>query len=336
MSASDLRSQVETVRACHVCGSGVVSSTMDRGVGLRVHECARCGFAYVSPRPTQEAMLRHYEQEYGNEDLDQRWRDSVAFDVPGADVRRVERLIGSRGVRGATVLDVGCGPGMLLEALRRRGARQLFGIEPGAEAVRFARGRLPQATIIRGTFEDAGGALGQRTFDLICGCDLIEHLYDPRAFVQWARERLTPDGLLYVKTPNWHAVGRYGRSWEGLWRDFEHIFYFSRSTLAALLAQEGLATVAVAYEPYRAGLGGTSRLPALPRGQRVLRLARAAVRPVPGVNRLTYRTLEGLRSWRNRGDRREGTAHALIVAARPRDTGSATSTRGTAWGPSTE
>jgi len=324
------------VRACHVCGSGVASSTMERGVGLRVHECAVCGFAYVSPRPTQEVMLRHYEQEYGNEDLDQRWRDSVAFDVPGTDVRRVDGLMGSRGVRGATVLDVGCGPGMLLEAFRRRGATQLFGIEPGAEAVRFARRRLPQATIIRGTFEDAGGALGHRTFDLICGYDLIEHLYDPRAFVRWARERLTPGGLLHLKTPNWQAVRRYGQSWEGLWRDFEHIFYFNRSTLATLLAQEGLETVAVTYEPYRAGLGGTSRLPVASRERRILGLARTAVRSVAGVNRMIYRTLEGFRRWRNRVDCREGTAHVLILAARPRNTGSATSIVGTVWGPSTE
>jgi 2-polyprenyl-3-methyl-5-hydroxy-6-metoxy-1,4-benzoquinol methylase len=305
--------ETEEVRACVMCGDEEIGSTLERGIGLRVHECASCGLAYVSPRPTWEAMLRHYERDYAVQDFAGQWVDSISFDVQRDDVRRLKRLMDTRGVR---VLDVGCGPGLFLEALRRDGAASLVGIEPGTDAAEFAAGRLPDATILTRTYEEAGAALGGQTFDLVVGFDLIEHLYDPRGFIRWVRERLQPEGLLYLKTPNWDAVHRYGPAWEGLWRDFEHVYYFSRSTLGRLLEEEGFSVVQIAYEPYRAGVGGTERIRTEGLKRKMVTAVRAAIQPIPVVNRVAYAALQRARGWKSREDERRGTAHGLAVAAR--------------------
>lgn len=303
----------EEVHACVICGEEKIGSTFERGIGLQAHECASCGLAYVSPRPTWEAMLHHYERDYAAQDLESQWVDSVSFDVQRDDVRRLKKLME---LRGASALDVGCGPGLFLEALRRDGATSLVGIEPGRDAAEFAAGKLPDATILTWTYEEAGPALGGQTFDLVVGLDLIEHLYDPRAFLRWVRERLQPDGHLYFKTPNWDAVHRYGPAWEGLWRDFEHVYYFSRSSLGRLLEEEGFGVAQIAYEPYRAGLGGTERIQEESLKRKMITAARVAIRPIPVVNRVTYSALQRARAWKNREDTRRGTAHGLVVAAR--------------------
>jgi 2-polyprenyl-6-hydroxyphenyl methylase/3-demethylubiquinone-9 3-methyltransferase len=305
--------EFEEVRACAICGGGAIASTLERGIGLRVHECASCGLAYVSPRPTWEAMLLHYERDYAVQEFAGQWVDSISFDVQRDDVRRLKRLMETRGV---SVLDVGCGPGLFLEALRRDGAASLVGIEPGRDAAAFAAGKLPDAMILTRTYEEAGAALGGQTFDLVVGFDLIEHLYDPREFLRWVRERLRPGGLLCLKTPNWDAVHRYGPAWEGLWRDFEHVYYFSRSTLGRLLEEEGFSVVKIAYEPYRADFGGTARIRTEGLKRKMITVARAAIRPIPVVNRVAYAALQRARGWKSREDERRGTAHGLVVAAR--------------------
>jgi 2-polyprenyl-3-methyl-5-hydroxy-6-metoxy-1,4-benzoquinol methylase len=303
----------EEVRACVMCGEEEVGSTFERGIGFHVRECASCGLAYVSPRPTWEAMLRHYERDYAVQDFESQWVDSVSFDIQSDDVRRLKRLMETRGF---SVLDVGCGPGLFLEALRRHGTVNLVGIEPGRDAAEFAARKLPDATILTCTYDEAGTPLGGQTFDLVVGFDLIEHLYDPREFLRWARERLQPDGLLYLKTPNWDAVHRYGPAWEGLWRDFEHVYYFSRATLGRLLEEEGFSVVQIAYEPYRAGFGGTERIGTEGLKRQMVTTARAAIRPIPVVNRIAYAALQRARGWKSREKEHRGTADGLVVAAR--------------------
>lgn len=306
------RVDMEDVASCELCAStGVVLNTT-RGIGLTVQECGHCGLAYVSPRPAPSAMRRHYENEYAPQDFDRQLADSRAFGIQRTDLRRIEAAMT---LQGAHVLDVGCGPGLLLNALAGKGTARIVGIEPGRAAAAFAERNVPGVEIIRSPVDEAEDSLSDSSFDLITALDLLEHMYEPRVFIQWAAGRLAAGGLLYIKTPNWGAFAKYGASWEGLWRDFEHLYYFSQRRLGSLLEEEGLAVVEWAFEPMRGGMGGAQHTTAPAGGARKLAALRSLASRVPLMNSATYQLLEHVRRVRNRRDLREGTAPVLVALA---------------------
>jgi SAM-dependent methyltransferase len=101
------------------------------------------------------------------------------------------------------VLDVGCGTGFLLERLAERGYSGV-GIDLSPESVEHASRRLEEigasdrlSARVGSAYEPPDGP-----FDLICLTDVLEHLEDPRACLSALRDRLAPEGLLVVSTPN--------------------------------------------------------------------------------------------------------------------------------------
>ena len=162
---------------CDFCGSTEQVNNLSRPIGLDVGECANCGLAYVNPRPAWEAMLEHYESSYVADTAEARWDIYRRTDLPWADVRRITRCVD---LRGAAVLDVGCGSGIFLHALKRAGTTVLVGIEPGAVAAQSARRMLPDARILEESYETAGAE--ESRFDLVSAINLIEHVYSPSQF----------------------------------------------------------------------------------------------------------------------------------------------------------
>jgi 2-polyprenyl-3-methyl-5-hydroxy-6-metoxy-1,4-benzoquinol methylase len=101
------------------------------------------------------------------------------------------------------VLDVGCGTGFLLERLAARGFSGV-GIDLSPESVSHASRRLAEMGVADRLSAVVGSAYEppEGPFDLICLTDVLEHLEDPRACLRALRERLAPDGLVVVSTPN--------------------------------------------------------------------------------------------------------------------------------------
>ena len=94
----------------------------------------------------------------------------------------------------ARILDVGCGAGLLFDALEPFG--RVEGIETDRAAVERAgkwRSRITCGEL------DASYTAGP--FDLILMLDVLEHLHDPQPLVERAGQLLTPNGRLLVTVP---------------------------------------------------------------------------------------------------------------------------------------
>ena len=108
---------------------------------------------------------------------------------------------------GKSVLDVGCGAGLLAEPLARLGAR-VTGIDAAAENIAVARAHAAQSGL---TIDyRAGGveaAMGER-FDLVTCMEVIEHVADPTAFVRGLAGTVAQGGLSVMSTPNRTALSR--------------------------------------------------------------------------------------------------------------------------------
>lgn len=114
--------------------------------------------------------------------------------------------VGARALVGTRILDVGCGGGILAEALARLGA-DVTGIDAGAANVEIARAHASGDDALRGrlryeaTTAEALGARGE-TFDCVTSLEVIEHVSDPLAFVETLGKLVRPGGALFISTIN--------------------------------------------------------------------------------------------------------------------------------------
>jgi 2-polyprenyl-3-methyl-5-hydroxy-6-metoxy-1,4-benzoquinol methylase len=141
------------------------------------------------------------------------------------------------------VLDVGCATGFLASRLQARGAT-VVGLELDERAAAEAR-QFCEAVYV-GDVETMELPPEPGSFDaIVCG-DFIEHLRDPRAFLERIRPLLSSDGTLALSTPNianWAMrlgllVGRFRYTEWGI-LDHTHTHLFTRKTLRECLESAG-------------------------------------------------------------------------------------------------
>jgi SAM-dependent methyltransferase len=146
------------------------------------------------------------------------------------------------GRRPRRVLDVGCGNGSLLRALRAYWPdAELLGCDPSRDSI--AQGYGNDVRLWTGT---ASNIPSDVSVDLVVAVNVIEHTTDPIGFLTALRAVLQPDGLLVIVCPD---GGRPGL--DLLFVD--HVFSFGREHLAALLARAGVQCLGVSQAPRALG-----------------------------------------------------------------------------------
>jgi 2-polyprenyl-6-hydroxyphenyl methylase/3-demethylubiquinone-9 3-methyltransferase len=119
--------------------------------------------------------------------------------------RRFQRdpLGAGRPLAGLTVLDIGCGAGLLSEPLSRLGAL-VVGLDPARRNIEVARRRAEETgaapTYRVGTVEDL--AAESARFDVVLAMEVVEHVRDPRRFVVDACGLVRDGGLFAASTLN--------------------------------------------------------------------------------------------------------------------------------------
>lgn len=104
---------------------------------------------------------------------------------------------------GLTVLDIGCGGGLLCEPLARMGAT-VTGIDPARTNVETARLHAAESGLAvdyRCTTAEDLAAAGER-FDIVLAMEVVEHVADVRLFVDACATLVKPGGLLFMATIN--------------------------------------------------------------------------------------------------------------------------------------
>ena len=108
-----------------------------------------------------------------------------------------------RPLDGLTVIDVGCGGGILSEPLARLGAA-VTGLDPASANLDVARRHAERAGLAidyRGETIEAVAARPER-FDLVLAMEVVEHVADVPAFVAACCAAVKPGGLLVMATIN--------------------------------------------------------------------------------------------------------------------------------------
>ena len=109
---------------------------------------------------------------------------------------------GSSPLKGLSLLDIGCGGGLLAEPLARLGA-DVTGLDATPEAVAVARAHAKQSGLSIAYREGTTDSLpASAVYDVVLASEVLEHVTDPEAFLATACAHLKPEGLLIITTVN--------------------------------------------------------------------------------------------------------------------------------------
>ena len=109
-------------------------------------------------------------------------------------------------LKGMNILDVGCGAGILTEALGKLGAN-VIGIDPSEEmiqeAIKHAKGQLPNIKYACGVIEEYAINNAEK-YDAVVASEVIEHVpvEHQKKFLHECTKCLKPNGSIFITTPN--------------------------------------------------------------------------------------------------------------------------------------
>jgi SAM-dependent methyltransferase len=183
------------------------------------------------------------------------WADAPADPEPWAWGRRRALLL-SEARPGERVLDLGCGAGRFVAALREAGADPV-GVEVAEAALTRARAVAPSADL-RLLEPDGSIPLDHGAVDLVWCSEVLEHVADGAHLLQEARRVLRPGGRILVTVP-FH--GRVQAAFVALLRfeahfdpQGQHLRFFTARSLADSLRAAGFSA------PVVRGAGGVPLL----------------------------------------------------------------------------
>ncbi|MBJ6984264.1 bifunctional 2-polyprenyl-6-hydroxyphenol methylase/3-demethylubiquinol 3-O-methyltransferase UbiG [Luteimonas sp. MC1750] len=197
-------------------------------------------------------------------ELANRWWDPEGPQKPlhALNPVRLDYVAARRALAGAKVLDVGCGGGLLSEAMARTGA-DVTAIDLADDLVRVGRLHALESGLkidYRVQAVEALAAEAAGTFDVVTCMEMLEHVPDPGAIIQACATLLRPGGKLFVstlnRTPAAFALAIVGAEYVArlLPRGTHQYRDFIRpSELAGWLREAGLElddVVGLAYEPW--------------------------------------------------------------------------------------
>jgi 2-polyprenyl-6-hydroxyphenyl methylase/3-demethylubiquinone-9 3-methyltransferase len=226
----------------------------------------------MNPEPQRGGNFRQSELDKFN-DLAQRWWDENGPQkaLHALNPVRLDYVAQRMQLQDAQVLDLGCGGGLLSEALAKAGAK-VTGIDLAPDLIKVAKLHRLESGVQVDYREQSAEALAEQapgTFDAITCMEMLEHVPDPAAILRACATLLRPGGRLFLstlnRTPAAFALAIVGAEYiarllpKGThqYRDF-----IRPSELARWLREAGLQLEDVSglmYEPWRNGARLISR-----------------------------------------------------------------------------
>jgi SAM-dependent methyltransferase len=199
----------------------------------RVVACERCGFIFYDNNNSQKAYddfyKNHYYMSYYKTD------HQVLEDYFGVAADIIHGLDLSKEAR---ICDIGCGNGELLVQMRKKGFRNCCGVDYHLPKNAFA-GMGIEA--IEGSTEELpvlDGSVGLFLFSQV-----FEHLLEPSSTIEKIRDKLSPNGLVYLELPDPERYAMYLHCDPLNLFIIEHINHFDLIHLHNLFARKGFSVV---------------------------------------------------------------------------------------------
>jgi len=236
---------------CRSCGAGrgVVRYEF-KGVDKVIRECSACKLMVLGPLPTEDELRVVYNDGYFDNAALTETDITKVYGYVDYISERVHKQTGYAGIcrrltrlavaaqRPPRLLDYGCGLGFFLDSAFESGF-EVQGVEFNQYAVDYIRKRYAHTVVHSAEFT------GEDTYDVVTMFDVIEHLREPFETLEKVRGMLAKNGVLVVSTIDATSVTSrmMGKRLEDFRRIREHLFFFSRTNLAAVLRRCGFDVI---------------------------------------------------------------------------------------------
>lgn len=230
--------------SCPICGSLInnihklyeINSNIDGYFekAYTLYCCPSCGAGITHPRPTNSSLEQHYKTGLYAKSGG-RGMGLINFIYNGLQdirIKEFERYCSSTG----KLLDVGCGKGRFLSrAARRNWCVQ--GVESSSSQADFAKERY-QLNVFSGDLLEAN--FDESHFDVITTWHVLEHLPNPKQYLNETHRILKPNGLLVLEVPNFNSL--QAKIGQNKWFQLDvprHLIHYKIRTLEYLLSNYG-------------------------------------------------------------------------------------------------
>lgn len=206
--------------------------------------CRDCHTIFFTPMPTREEIAFFYNHDY-HKDFSQ---SSMAGAVFAQNrYQQLQELLETHlpsiiEKPDRSLLDVGCGTGDFLKAAQQAGWN-VEGTELACEAVERAALQVG-GCVIQGDITTLD--LPSAPYSLITSYHVIEHFLDPVQQLERCYQLLSPEGALFLETPNIDSLGARvrGAKWSHIIPP-EHLIYFSPASLETAIRKAGFSKVVI-------------------------------------------------------------------------------------------
>lgn len=164
----------------------VVLPKGEKSTSTHLHEQSETNFNYVE-HYTRDAEAFDYFQE--------------SAEITENERHRLNQLIVSKlDVNGAKVLDVGCGNGWLSKSIQSSN-NHVVSLDISLINVKKVLAQTPHANHSGLVADVFNLPIPDNNFDAIVASEIIEHIYDPKKFIDSLLKVLKPNGKLIITTP---------------------------------------------------------------------------------------------------------------------------------------
>jgi 2-polyprenyl-3-methyl-5-hydroxy-6-metoxy-1,4-benzoquinol methylase len=173
------------------------------------YECSNCRFLYRSPKlnkKEQELLYEKYRDKSFRSETSDEYFDRISqysnsksenFQKVSWFIKNAKKSILNNS---KTVLDVGCGGGVLLHKIKEiLPSLSTYGIEPNESYSNLARRRSGAEEILTAYFDS--GTIDKK-FDIITSSDVLEHVDSPEIFLNDVYRSLNSTGVFFLEVPS--------------------------------------------------------------------------------------------------------------------------------------
>ena len=245
MAADLLRDDLEYT-SCPICGLNDLEKEFTSKDFLfsrrefSVVRCRSCGLLFTNPRVRENHISKYYFPDYAPyKDVKQSTFIQKAKSILGkfAGDIHLKILEVLKSVNAKDVLEIGPANGSLLFFLREHGFK-VTGVEMDRNCAEKIRGKgIP---CLQGDLNENIREMGQKRFDAVILCHVLEHLYQPKETLKNIYTLLNEQGIIYLTLPNSGSFEAriFGKYWLGF--DLpRHVVHYDMETIGAVLSETG-------------------------------------------------------------------------------------------------
>lgn len=188
-------------------------------------QCKDCDFTYLNLNPNSKDLKDFYPPNYLPHQTD--------YPLKYYHLETLKLLPPQTG----RVLDIGCGNGVFLREMQKRGW-QIIGLETNHQAAQVCQEMFGIERIFEGPLEKF--SLSKESFNLVTFFHVLEHLPDPTQDLKKCFTLLRPGGTLVVNVPNASSLEAklFWPNWYGL--DIpRHLSQFRKTDLLKIIEKTG-------------------------------------------------------------------------------------------------